>query len=80
MAEHIEPVDPEYRRWATGSQLAEFHALTGAWREFFALIRSDPSVAPGILEWVIPEDDPDIQAYRRARSAAQVVMSKLNRT
>lgn len=68
MAEHVEPVDPCYRSWVTGAQLAEFHALTGAWGEFEALVDSDASIARDILAWVIPEDDPEAVAYARAKA------------
>lgn len=76
MAEHIEPVDPCYRLWATGAQLAELHALTGAWDEFEALVDSDAAIARDILAWVIPEDDPDAVAYASAKAFAGVRLQR----
>lgn len=78
MAEHIEPVDPSYRLWAAGAQLAEFHALTGAWSEFEVLVGSDASIARDILVWVIPEADPDAVAYGRAKAFARLSLQSLD--
>jgi hypothetical protein len=65
------PLDPDYRTWARGAQLAELHALAANWPEFEKLLCEDPSVAPAILSWVIPDDDPDVEAYRSAISSAR---------
>jgi hypothetical protein len=49
--------------------------MAGAWDEFEALVRDDPSIARDIGAWIVPADDPDRAAYARAKNFATLVAS-----
>ena len=70
MAEHYEPPDPNYRAWATGAMLLEFHSITGAWSEFKAVLEESPELAADVLTWVCPEDDWQWPSVREAQRIA----------